>query len=69
MMAHRLWIGSITFVDWLQASAKRVVLLYISIVRLNACWAPLVMLQDTVHSDIHNQAFMIVYRLHTAKAK
>jgi hypothetical protein len=42
---HLLWIGSITFVDWLHAKAKRVVALYSSMVRLRACWAAVVMLR------------------------
>ena len=43
-MAARDWMGSMILVDTLQASAKRVVLEYISIVRRRACCAALVML-------------------------
>lgn len=43
-IAHRLCMGSIIFDEMLQANANRVVLEYISIVRLSACWAAAVML-------------------------
>jgi len=38
--------------DWLQARAKRVVLLYSSMVRRNACWAPSVMLSASSRMTI-----------------
>jgi hypothetical protein len=43
-IAHRDWIGSIILLDMLHANANRVVLEYISIVLLNACCAPAVIL-------------------------
>jgi len=43
-MAHLLWMGSIILAEVLQARANRVVFEYISIVLLNACCAPVVML-------------------------
>lgn len=45
-MAQRDCIGSMIFSEELQARAKRVVLEYISMVRLKACWAPSVILKD-----------------------
>ena len=43
-MAQRLWMGSMTLVLLLQASAKRVVAEKTSMVRRSACCAPFVML-------------------------
>jgi hypothetical protein len=45
-----------TLVDWLQANAKRVVEEYSSIVRRNACWAAVVMLQCVAGHAVQRNA-------------
>lgn len=50
-MAQRDCSGSMILLEVLQAKAKRVVVLYISIVRRRACCAPDVMLAGVSNSD------------------
>ena len=45
-IVHRLWIGSMILLEWLQARANRVELEYISMVLLKACCAPAVILTE-----------------------